>query len=154
MTELLRERQNMQSTLLRCQDKLWISVSLSRFWAIFGVMIVLFAFIGPFGTFDRLDLPMRFFYLATTMLGSWCIAIIIVTAAMVLLPQSVSNFVAVITEAALASFPNRALPAHHHLPVHSAAGNEWLSLSTGLCLADLAGLWGHRLLCVGFRLRR
>ena len=105
MTGLLRERQNMQSTLRRFQDKLWISVSSSRFWAIFGVMMVLFAFIGPFGTFDRLDLPMRFFYWATTMLGSWCIAIITVTATLVLLPNSVPNFIAVITGAALASFP-------------------------------------------------
>ena len=47
-----------------------------RFWAVFAIMLMLFAVVGPFGTFDRLNLPQRFAYWSSTMFGSWAIAIL------------------------------------------------------------------------------
>ena len=42
-------------------------------------MIALFALVGPFGTFDRMSLAGRFLYWGGTMLGSWLIAMIVIS---------------------------------------------------------------------------
>jgi hypothetical protein len=66
----------MSSAIREFQKFLGQSLRHPRFWAVLAAMIVLFSIIGPFGTFERMSLGLRFVYWAFTMIGSWAIAIV------------------------------------------------------------------------------
>jgi len=71
----------MQSTLREILNVFLRSTTKPRFWTVFLGIIILFAITGPFDTFTNLSLPMRFVYWSVTMIGSWLIAMIFVSAA-------------------------------------------------------------------------
>ena len=96
----------MSSTFREMRAYFVKAVSHPRFWAIFLAMIILFAIIGPFGTFERMSLPMRFVYWSVTMLGSWFLAILTISMTVGLLHRTqVSQFIVILLGSALASLP-------------------------------------------------
>ncbi len=64
----------MSSALREIRTYLQGALTNPRFWTIFVSMVVMFAVVGPFNTFERLPFPTRLAYWATTMIGSWFIA--------------------------------------------------------------------------------
>ncbi len=65
----------MSSTLRKITANLRDYSFQPRFWAVFSAIIVVFAIIGPFGTFERMTLATRMVYWAITMTGSWAISV-------------------------------------------------------------------------------
>lgn len=74
----------MSSTLREMQVVFASIIGERRFWIMLATMIGLFGVVGPFGTFEDLNLPMRLLYWGLTMVGSWLIAISFVSAAIAL----------------------------------------------------------------------
>ena len=65
----------MSSTLREIRSVFLDSIRLPRFWAVFLLIMALFIVMGPFGTFESLDLTGRAIYWSLTMVGCWLIAI-------------------------------------------------------------------------------
>jgi len=98
----------MQSTIRELRGFLGRTLSHPRYWVVFAGMIVLFTLVGPFGTFDKLSLPMRLLYWTTTMTGTWLITMITVGLTKVLLPKNIPAAVMMLTGSSIAAFPNAA----------------------------------------------
>jgi len=96
----------MSSTLREIQSVFYQSTSSTQFWVIMLGIIALFVVVGPFGTYESMSLATRSLYWPMTMLGSWLIAITIISAFVVLLrATSLSVLVQMIIAAIVASAP-------------------------------------------------
>ncbi len=82
-----------------------------------GTMIVLFALIGPFGTFESMALPKRFLYWSFCMLSCWTIATVTISFLEVLCEdRDIQPLVLFSVGAVLATFP-MAVWLHHVVPL-------------------------------------
>ena len=98
----------MQSTLRELRGFLGRTLSHPRYWMAFAGMIVLFTVVGPFGTFDKLSLPMRLLYWTITMTGTWLITMVVVGLTRTTLPKNVPAILMMLIGSSLAAFPNAA----------------------------------------------
>ncbi len=96
----------MSSTLREIRDFFLATMLSARFWAVFVVMVGMFAAIGPFGTYQRLGFPARVAYWSITMTGSWLITVSILSVVMGICgPKFKSRFLLPMVGILLASFP-------------------------------------------------
>lgn len=102
MTEKFANQQVLQFAFRELLDV----ASAARLWMAFALTVALFALVGPFGTFQSLDLPGRLGYWLITLAVTWTIALFVIALSGVLLRrQPFGDIRAVLTGAAFASIP-------------------------------------------------